>query len=192
MINAIIFDFFGVIGKSTRRMMREHFNLTDQQYAELQNLHKMLDYEYIGSRGYLEAFAKIVGSTYDEVYKIYEDSKSRFQHSQDILDYIAELHKKYKTALLSNVSPQAYGEFIKPVIGYFDVVVTSYVTKYVKPDVRAYQFTAQQLGVDVSECLMVDDSHTNCEGARAAGMEAIEFTDLENLKQKLKEFTQSE
>jgi putative hydrolase of the HAD superfamily len=184
-IKAIIFDFFGVIGRSTHAMMREHFNLTPEQMLEIKNLHKMLDYEFIGSRNYLSAFAKIVGSTYDEVYKVYEDSRNRFSSSNQILGYITELRKTCKVALLTNVTKQAFDEFISPVEDYFDLIVTSYDTKWAKPEAAIYELCAQRLGLDVSECLMVDDSYTNCEGARAAGMEAIHFKDFDQFKTEL-------
>lgn len=191
MIKTIIFDFFGVIGKSTRAMMRENFDLTEQQMQELKNLSKILDHEYIGSRKFLEGYAKIVGSTYEEVYKIYLDSKSRFAHSQPVLAYILELKKAYKVALLSNVNSQATHEFIDPVRGYFDLVITSHDTQLAKPERAIYELCAQKLGVDVSECVMVDDSHNNCEGARAAGMQAIEFVSLEDLKKRISELVAS-
>jgi HAD superfamily hydrolase (TIGR01509 family) len=185
MLKAIIFDFFGVIGRSTHAMMREHFNLTPQQILDIKNLHKMLDYEFIGSNKYLSAYAEIVGVPYDEVYRIYEDSASRFSSSNQILDYITELNKSYKVALLTNVSQRAFGEFIAPLKNYFDLVVTSFETKWAKPEVAIYELCADRLGLDVSECVMVDDSYINCEGAMSAGMQAIHFKDFDQLKRDL-------
>jgi putative hydrolase of the HAD superfamily len=185
-IKAVIFDFFGVIGESTLHLMSQHFKLTAGQIAELHNTHKLLDYEFIGSKKYLETYAQIAGTTYDEVLKIYQDSKNRFKNTPEVMDLIISLKRQYKIALISNISHQGFDEFIRPIKDYFDVIVTSYEYKLAKPERAIFELCAQKLGVDVSECVMVDDNYINCQGARAAGMEAIEFTNLDELKNALK------
>ncbi len=44
-----------------------------------------------------------------------------------------------------------------------------------KPDVEIYAQAAKELGVAPERCLFVDDREKNCEGARAAGMQAVSF-----------------
>jgi HAD superfamily hydrolase (TIGR01509 family) len=44
-----------------------------------------------------------------------------------------------------------------------------------KPDVAIYARAAATLGVAPGRCLFVDDREKNCEGARAAGMQAVRF-----------------
>lgn len=185
MIKAIIFDFFGVIGLSTHSLIREQFELTESQIDELRNLHKLLDYEYIGSKKYLSAYAAVVGISYEEMLKIYNDSVERFAHSKILLDYIKELRKTYKISLLSNVSKEAYIQFIEPIKEYFDVIVTSHETQLAKPEQAIYEYCADQLGVDTSECVMIDDSKINCEGAISAGMQATQYEDFDQFKKDL-------
>lgn len=44
-----------------------------------------------------------------------------------------------------------------------------------KPDPRIYQLTLERLAVWAEEAVFVDDMSHNVEGARAIGMEAIQF-----------------
>jgi putative hydrolase of the HAD superfamily len=86
------------------------------------------------------------------------------------------------------MTKESYLEFIEPIKDNFDVIVTSYHARLAKPERAIYELCAKQLKLDTSECLMVDDSYYNCEGARVAGMEAIEYTDLDNFKKTLAKF----
>jgi HAD superfamily hydrolase (TIGR01509 family) len=54
-----------------------------------------------------------------------------------------------------------------------------------KPDLAAYRNAAAHLGVSCDACLFVDDRALNCQGARAVGMHAIEFTDADALGREL-------
>ena len=51
-----------------------------------------------------------------------------------------------------------------------------------KPDADAYLIPASRLEVDPSVCLFVDDRESNCEGARAVGMDATRFESTEALR----------
>ena len=46
-----------------------------------------------------------------------------------------------------------------------------------KPDPRIFEVTAERLGLDPSQCVMVDDLPRNIDGAVAAGMVAVRHTD---------------
>ena len=128
---------------------------------------------------------------HDFVAKYYE-SERRFQNSKQVIDLITRLRKNYKVGLLSNVGADGYEQFIKPLIDNFDTVVTSFHVRLAKPEMAIFEYTAEQLNVDVSECIMIDDSETNCEGARAAGMEAIKFDTVKQLVTELAKFTHTD
>ncbi|MEM6289620.1 MAG: HAD family phosphatase [Myxococcota bacterium] len=46
-----------------------------------------------------------------------------------------------------------------------------------KPDPRYYAVVLERLGAAASDCVFIDDRASNCEGAKAAGMHAIQFDD---------------
>lgn len=188
MIKAIIFDFFGVIGQSFYALIHEDYKTNDQQNRQFRELHKALDYEFITQKEFLQAYADILHISVKEMQKLFDDRNRRFGPSKHLLEYIKTLRKKYKIGLLSNMTKESYLEFIEPIKGNFDAIITSYQAKLAKPERAIYELCAKQLGLDTSECLMVDDSYYNCEGARAAGMEAIEYTDLDNFKKGLAKF----
>lgn len=54
-----------------------------------------------------------------------------------------------------------------------------------KPDAAYYDRVLAQLGVEGSACVFIDDRASNCAGARAAGMHAIEFEDAVSTRTQL-------
>ena len=54
-----------------------------------------------------------------------------------------------------------------------------------KPDREIYQLTAKHAGKPTKECLFIDDSAANVEGAKAAGMQAHLYTSMPALLQEL-------
>jgi 2-haloacid dehalogenase len=46
-----------------------------------------------------------------------------------------------------------------------------------KPDPRIFALLCDRAGVAAADCVFIDDSPNNVAGARAAGMDAIHFTD---------------
>lgn len=182
MITAIIFDFFGVVGQSTYQLVVSDMTLSSEQKLQLSDLHKSMDNGFVNDTEFLQQYAQILNMDYTEFVQKYYESEHRFQNSSIILDLVAELRKQYKVGLLSNVGADGYNKFIAPIIHNFDSVVASFETGLAKPERAIFEYAAQQLKADVSECIMIDDSESNCEGARAAGMYAIHFTSARALK----------
>lgn len=54
-----------------------------------------------------------------------------------------------------------------------------------KPDLEAYLSASRTLGVAPERCLFVDDRASNCDAARAVGMDAVVFTDAGQLEAEL-------
>jgi HAD superfamily hydrolase (TIGR01509 family) len=94
----------------------------------------------------------------------------------DLVAFIRSLRPRVKTALLSNFSTQLRQLLTQHgLIDAFDVIVISGEEGILKPDARIYHLAAERLGVPVADCLFVDDSEENVAGARAAGMQALQF-----------------
>jgi len=107
--------------------------------------------------------------------------------NQPLLEFIAQLKKSYKIALLSNTGSSRISDFLTPAQQgqYFDVIVTSQESGYLKPDAEAYLITARRLGVAPQECIMIDDISSHCQGARTAGMKAIQYISFKQLQEEL-------
>ena len=54
-----------------------------------------------------------------------------------------------------------------------------------KPDPAIYRLLIDRNGLAASDCLFIDDSAANVEGARAVGMDAVLFTDPAALEREL-------
>ena len=185
MIKAIIFDFFGVVGESTYQLIADRHQLSSSQLDQLTDLHKSFDNGFISEIDFFRAYADIIGISYQEFMEDYYDSGERLETSHAVLAYAKELRKNYKIGLLSNVGESSYNKFIQPIEHCFDAVVTSHQAQLAKPDVAIFELTANKLGVDACECVMIDDSSTNCQGAMAAGMQALLYKDINALKLQL-------
>ena len=191
MVKAIIFDFFGVVGLSTYQIVADKYALSPDQRLGLKDLHKAFDKGFINEQEFLQTYASTINQPYDKFVKDFYLSKKRFEASEQLLNYITELKKTYKTALLSNVNEGAYKEFIAPYIGYFDEVMLFFQVNIVMRVEDIYELMAAKLGLDVSECIMVDDNYINCQGAAAAGMQDILYKDFSDFKPKLIEIINS-
>ncbi|EIF00321.1 HAD-IA family hydrolase [Saccharomonospora glauca] len=83
-----------------------------------------------------------------------------------------------RTALLSNAAggPEAR----RGLTAWFDTLVFSGEVGVAKPDAAVYRLTADRLGVEVGDCVFVDDSSRNVAGAVAAGMVGIRHVSVED------------
>jgi HAD superfamily hydrolase (TIGR01509 family) len=106
---------------------------------------------------------------------------------QAVLDYILELRKTYKVGLLTNVGSGNIQKLFTPSeqACYFDAAASSGDIGAAKPEVRAYEYIAGQLGVRTEDCIMVDDRELCCTGAIEAGMQAILYTNVGDLQRQL-------
>jgi putative hydrolase of the HAD superfamily len=97
-----------------------------------------------------------------------------------------QLHRRYRTALLSNATLGL--EALLAELGLtdlFDVVVNSARVGLRKPDPEVYRLAAARLGLELAECLFVDDKERNTEAARSLGMHSITFRSAAHLAREL-------
>jgi epoxide hydrolase-like predicted phosphatase len=88
-----------------------------------------------------------------------------------------------RTALLSNSWGDHYPDELFD--GIFDTVVISGRVGMRKPDVEIFRHTAELLGLAPGACVMVDDLPHNVRGAVAAGMVAVQHTDVDSTRAEL-------
>jgi len=126
-------------------------------------------------------FAKHFGVSEEEYQKVNDEGRDV---NKELLVYIIELKNAYKTAMLTNIGVDGVSRYVSVDIQkeHFDVVVESARVGFAKPEARAYEITADRLGVRLDECIFIDDRTEYCEGATSIGMKALLYTDLEKLK----------
>ncbi|MFC5829633.1 HAD family hydrolase [Nonomuraea insulae] len=98
-------------------------------------------------------------------------------------EWLAQLHRVRERGLfvgmLSNMPPawEEHWRRMVPPEGVFDDVVNSAQVGCRKPDPEIYALAARRAGVPAAQCVLIDDLAKNCEGARDAGWQAIQFGD---------------
>ena len=64
-----------------------------------------------------------------------------------------------------------------PFLAGFDGIVVSGDERLLKPEPEIYRLLLDRYGLKAEDCIFIDDSRANVEGARAVGMHAIHFTE---------------
>ncbi len=75
---------------------------------------------------------------------------------------------------------------IFPFLDSFDGIVVSGRERLLKPDAAIYQLFLDRHGLKAGDCIFIDDSLKNVEGAQAVGMHGHHFVDAEGLARELR------
>jgi len=92
-------------------------------------------------------------------------------------EFIAGLHERYRLVLLSNTNALHY-EMLEPrlpVLKHFDAFTLSYKLGSQKPAPAIYRDAIVKAGCEPGECFYTDDVAEYIDGARAAGIQAVQF-----------------
>ena len=98
------------------------------------------------------------------------------------------LRRRYRTLLLSNTNAIHF-EMIRenyPLLRHFDDFVLSYQVGAMKPSSRIYEEAIARAGCAPEECFFTDDIAAYVEGAKAAGIDAVQFQSAEQLTGELR------
>jgi putative hydrolase of the HAD superfamily len=92
-----------------------------------------------------------------------------------------------RTAILSNMGDNVHENMQREFdwLPRFDVLVWSYQLRIAKPDPAIYLHVLKELGTRAEETLFLDDKLVNVEAARALGIQAIQFSSVEKLREDL-------
>jgi putative hydrolase of the HAD superfamily len=97
----------------------------------------------------------------------------------EALDAIAQARAAgCRLAILSNELDLFYGSDFRdrlPFLADFDLIVDATHTGILKPDVRAFGFVTDGLGLPAEACVFVDDQQKNLRGAEEVGMPSVHF-----------------
>jgi 2-haloacid dehalogenase len=92
------------------------------------------------------------------------------------------------TYCITNFSGSKFIEAKKrfPFLGTFDGIIVSGDERLLKPDPAIYELLLSRYGLDAGDCIFIDDSKHNVEGARAVGMHAIHYVEPMELAAELR------
>jgi epoxide hydrolase-like predicted phosphatase len=183
MLKAVIFDWGGVLMRtvdpSGRRKWERRLELP--LYAVDRVVH--------GSRSWKQAQSGIISDAeywadVADQLGLDETTLAEFRHDyfsgdrldEEMVQFIRDLRPRFKTALLSNASPQLHRLLDElDVAELFDVLVVSGVVGVQKPDPDIYRLVLKRLGLHPQETIFVDDFTRNVEAAQELGMQTLHF-----------------
>jgi putative hydrolase of the HAD superfamily len=182
---ALILDFGGVISRTlfeTHALTERALGLSAGSLTwqgpfapESDELWTAMQNDEISERDYWAQRAREVGQLLGQHWTEMSESVVR----PEALDAIGVARKQgAKLAILSNELDLFYGSEFRsklPFLNQFDVIADATYTNTLKPDPRAYLDCAGELGVDVENCVFVDDQQRNVAGAEAVGMKSVKF-----------------
>ena len=181
-IKAIIFDCFGVLITSGRNLLYQSY---PHLITDINDLEHQSDYGMISHQQFDVAMAELIGVTPEEVRSRYYNVNAQ---NKATIDWARELKtsNQYKIGMLSNIG---HGWLDKSLIAgnedLFDEIIISGDVGMVKPEVAIFELTANRLGVESSDCVMIDDMAVNIDGAISAGMQGIIFNTVQQAKVEL-------
>jgi len=193
MIKAVIFDYGGVIGKNVMRYVySETAKLSGQSYEEARSkFHKLQDGVLRGQmplENFWNRYAEMLNVNPGLLKRTWMETYANKSKIDKKVVGIVKLLKRqgYKLGLLSNAMKSFSDHRKEWSRGLFDVTIISHEVGMRKPESGIYGLAVKQLQVKASECIFVDDRLENIEGAEAAGLKGIVFTNAAQLKKDLK------
>ncbi len=183
-IRAVIFDFGGVIMRthdySGRRKWEALLGLPQGGLEQIVFASEVSVRGMVGEVSVEAAWEHLAGLfrlDAAQLEEVQRDFWSGDRIDKELIDFVAGLRPRYRTALLSNAWANARHLFTERfgLDRAFELLVISAEEGIAKPDPRIYRRTLQRLGVPPEEAVFVDDMPANVEAARALGMAGIRF-----------------
>jgi HAD superfamily hydrolase (TIGR01509 family) len=183
---AILFDCFGVLyANALNSFYERHREFTTNNRAQLDELtHKV----NLGEITRENAYVEIENLSNDGITSadMSDEIKRKLVLDEKLVDFIKRLKKHYLIGLLSNAGQEEMTIIYRDNIdSLFDAMAISYEVGKEKPDQAVYMACAERIGVDARDCLVVDDSTVNLEGARNVGMQCIYYPEFGVMPQEL-------
>lgn len=185
MVKAIVFDCFGVLATEAWLPFKaQHFGDNPALYEQAGQLSRQANQGAISYHAFLASVSQLAHVPVQEVHQ----AISQNVPNQPLFAYLHDLKPHYKLGFLSNVaSDRLHAMFSDEQLQLFDAVVLSYQHGFYKPQAEAYQKTADELGVMVSECIFVDDQERQMTGATQAGGQGVLYKDFAQFKADLQQ-----
>lgn len=190
MIKTIVFDVGDVLIRFRYRDHMRDLGFSDEAVEELSNRMVLTVFWSEMDRG-AKMEADAVEHFTARMPEYAEEIRTFWAHTEGLVrefPYAEGLVKGLKDAgygvyVLSNY-PEETAKRHWPVFRFLphaDGYIISAYEKLVKPDPRLYRLLESRFGVNLSECLFIDDRQVNVDGAEAVGMQGLLFRGYEEL-----------
>ena len=143
----------------------------------------------ISTREFYEGFCRQTG-TRPDFHALLEAASDIFHLNAGMIPVVAQLrHAGYRLGILSNTCQNHWEHCLRRYAilrELFDAYALSYALGAAKPDASIYQAAAGLAGAQPREIFFTDDVAGHVEGARAAGIDAVQFTSAAGLVKELR------
>jgi epoxide hydrolase-like predicted phosphatase len=198
-IQAILFDYGGVLVQMVDETPRQQ--LADRYGIPLKSIYNLLfDTEASIQAALGEISMEHHWRAIHEILHIPPGERAEFIRqfwaadglNRELAETLPSLRERYCLGLLSNANDDLRQMLTErwQISGLFDDMIISAEVGLLKPDRRIYELAVSRLGVQPDEAVFIDDMPVNVEGARIAGLQAIQYLnnsqvieELENLLQ---------
>ena len=187
-IRAVIFDLGGVLLRTENRTPRENLATSlGLSYDELSQVifnsesARLATVGKVTTKAHWERVQETLNLSPDEFSRVPTEFWGGDTLDEELVEYVRSLGDNYRTALLSNAWDDLRDmvESRWKIADVFDEIIISAEVGVAKPDPRIYQLTTQRLDVAPQESVFVDDFIENVEAARAEGLYAIHFQNVD-------------
>lgn len=189
----IVFDFGGVLYEPKKEPLYDLVKKTFQVGDEgLQKIRKGLHQARVANIPEIIAWKKSAlefGISLPDDWSAQLDTvlKNSIVEVKGMRELVQSYREKgYSTAVFSNIEPH-HAEITRNLGCYqgFSPVVLSCEIGVDKPDPQAYKIMLEQVNVDPKNCIFIDNKQENIDAAKALGIDAILFTNPEQIKTEL-------
>jgi putative hydrolase of the HAD superfamily len=113
---------------------------------------------------------------------------SIFMHTLVPESLLEGLKARYRLLLLSNTNAIHFDMISRtyPMLRHFDDLILSYEVKAMKPNPAIYRAAIERAGCRAEECFYTDDIAEYVAGAKAMGIDAVQFEGAERLVEEMK------
>lgn len=191
-IEAVIFDWGGVLIDDPRPALMRYcaraLGVSEEDYTKAHN--KFMDDFQKGSLGEQTFWAKVckeLNRPKPQAPSLWGDAfRAAYSPRTDMFSLVARLKNNgYRTAILSNAEVPTVWLFDELRYDMFDVAVFSCAERMIKPDRKIYEVAVAGLGCQPGQAVFMDDRQENINGAKQAGLKAILFGSVNQVKSEL-------
>lgn len=180
-MQAIIFDFFGVICSEITPFVLPLYMSAEAAIAYKASVVERSDLGEIDLADVLDHLSHMTGAAPADLEAAFWGC---VKIDAEMVALMESLRGHTKVGLLSN----AMRPFLRQILEkhdltrLFDTMVISCEEHLTKPNPAIYRLIVERLDVPPSECFFTDDNPANVEAARGIGMQAAQFTGVAQLK----------
>lgn len=195
MITTIIFDIGNVLADFT---WREHFERFGYDEEMVERIAKATvrtpawneyDKGALTLEEIMQEFVDADPAIEADIRRVMDNVKTMVQRNDYAIPWIQKLKGEgYRLLYLSNFSEKAETEcaYALDFIPYMDGGILSYREKLIKPMPEIYELLIRRYGLVPQECVFLDDTMANLEGAQKFGIHTILFRNPEQAAEELR------